>query len=457
MFTSLKRYRLKRLAAALPTNPATGFDASRVLDGDLTQASVSLAEEAASHGVSGQAWWKLWRELQQELGRPLTESIAGLAPEQLRWFAGWSLKSGAVEEGIAAYRTVLAHPGSWFPLESENLSFIDALLASGRLAEAVTAVDQLSGDGADAEGEQCRVCMALIEAGKADEALERISPVRERYHDAGRTWAVTALAHQALGQEADAMRAAVEAAKSGLFDQELLEQLQARVMLASQWEELQARFEYQPSGIAAQQEAWGANPGADLVPGPPDSPHLFGSDLWRMPACLGCGHTVRAWFTLDLAAVPSLQAALPGWRYFPLLGCVDCMVWMGRHDYTVDPIGRAVELVNVAISTRQYGQAHDTTPPIPAQPAALAWRRPLSSDGVLDDPPQAPQVGGAPSWTQDATRVYCPACRMEMVFVASMANPQGFVPAVPINNESGFQYHFACSECRRLSVIAQWT
>jgi hypothetical protein len=220
---------------------------------------------------------------------------------------------------------------------------------------------------------------------------------------------------------------------------------------------LRKRSAYEPPDIAAQVRAWGASPGADLVPRE-GAPHAYGGDAWRTPPCQGCGHPIRVWFTLDLGAIPELQPLLPGWRWFPLLGCVDCMVWMGRHDYAIDPVSRTIELLAVDISTREYGTAYDTTPPIPAQPAALAWRAPVPPEQDFEeDPPDRPQVGGVPAWTQDPERVPCPACGEEMVFVASMARPEGFTPEIPVNNESGFQYHFACASCRRLSVVAQWT
>jgi hypothetical protein len=211
----------------------------------------------------------------------------------------------------------------------------------------------------------------------------------------------------AFARTLEARRAVVEAARCGTWDGWLLERLVGRVIPSEEWAALVAAHAYQPSGIAAQQQAWGANPGADLVP-QAGGPHAFGGDTWRTPACRGCGHPIRAWFTLDLEAIPALRALLPGWRWFPLLGCVDCMVFAGGED-------------------------------------------------DAEDPPDAPQVGGVPAWTQDAVRVYCPSCRNEMAFVASMANPVGFTPQIAVNNESGFQYHFACAACRRLSVVAQWT
>ncbi len=41
-----------------------------------------------------------------------------------------------------------------------------------------------------------------------------------------------------------------------------------------------------------------------------------------------------------------------------------------------------------------------------------------------------------------------------MVFVAAMALPEGLEPYVAINNDSGYQYHFASDACHTLRVIA---
>lgn len=208
-----------------------------------------------------------------------------------------------------------------------------------------------------------------------------------------------------------------------------------------------------PPPLSPEEEAWRTDSGADLVPAPEGAPHVFGGDLWAVPACRGCGHPIHAWFTLDLDALPTLAAKLPGWRSFPLLGCADCGVWMGRHDYAIHPVERRLELLDVGISTSEFGTANVTAPAIPAQPAALRERpRPPPEDF-----PERPQVGGAPDWIQGPVDVRCPACDGEMAFVAAMASPEEFEPAIPVNNESGYQYHFACAGCRRVSVVAQWT
>jgi hypothetical protein len=457
MLSFLRRRALKKLARGLPPNPKRRFDPVAVLDGDLVEAARRFAREANDHGASG-TWWRVWREIvathERETEHPfLREAVASLSAEQKRWFSVWSLRKGDAAEGIDAYRAFLAKPSQWGPFEADNLLFLEALVARGRLDEALAEVDRLDGEGLDAPGEQVRVALALLDAGRAPEALARLAPVRARYQDDGRVWAVTALLHGAAGVPLEARRAAAEAAKRGLHDDALRERLTATVLSAEAWGAEVRRHAYAPDDLAEQQQAWRDDPGADLVPDP-TGPHTFGGDPWSLPACRGCGHPIHAWFTLDLASIPSLAARLPGWRFLPLLGCVDCMVWMGRHDYALDPVDRRVELVNVALSTSRYGAANATTPAAPGQRAALRQR---SLPGEEDDPPDRPQVGGVPAWTQDAQRVWCPECRREMTFVAAMANPEGFAPAIAVNNESGFQYHFACAPCRRLSVIAQWT
>jgi hypothetical protein len=44
-----------------------------------------------------------------------------------------------------------------------------------------------------------------------------------------------------------------------------------------------------------------------------------------------------------------------------------------------------------------------------------------------------------------------------MVYVAAMSSTEAFDQPLPINDESGFQYHFVCATCSLLSVLAQWT
>jgi hypothetical protein len=120
-----------------------------------------------------------------------------------------------------------------------------------------------------------------------------------------------------------------------------------------------------------------------------------------------------------------------------------------------------IHLEDVAIGTKQFGSAFGTLPPIPKQYVQLEWLPPNLNPSAQDSneaySAERPQVAGYPAWVQDPQHVFCKTCRRGMVFVAAMANTTGFDPYIPINNEGGFQYHFACNSCRTISVIAQWS
>lgn len=108
-------------------------------------------------------------------------------------------------------------------------------------------------------------------------------------------------------------------------------------------------------------------------------------------------------------------------------------------------------MLGVAISEQRFGRAYETSAPVPAEPISLEWRSP----GRLDDewPGDEPQILGEPRWVQAPERMFCRVCHDEMVFVATMAT----MPGLPITNESGCLYHFACNRCRVIRVSAQWT
>ena len=198
-----------------------------------------------------------------------------------------------------------------------------------------------------------------------------------------------------------------------------------------------------------------------LLPCHKKSPHWFGGEEFDMPQCHGCAHPIRQWFVIDIREIPPLREKLPAWSQFPLLGCMDCMVWMGRHDYRLDFPTMKILLDNVATMTNRFGDVFGTLPPIPKQYVQLEWLAPNLNPSAKDleaaAPWDRPQVAGTISWVQSPEHVFCRNCREEMVFVAALASTTGFEPYIPINNESGFQYHFACNSCCTISVIAQWT
>jgi hypothetical protein len=283
----------------------------------------------------------------------------------------------------------------------------------------------------------------------------RLAPVRERYHDEGYLWAVTALALRAAKKKHEALRAAHEAARREVSEP-YRELLLERVVTRAQWKAWRRSL----PDLNHYSKEWLAAPGAELEPGAGPSPHHFGGNVWKTSPCRGCGRRIRVWFTLDLAAIPEIR--LPGWRYFPLLGCADCMVWMGRHDYLIDSRRRRAALENVAIDCARFGDTYTRTPRLPRTPAGLAWQEPIPHPKKKDFDEQwpcfpKPRVGGAPPWVQSPQAVWCPACGSRMQYVAAMACIEDFKPAVTTDNGSGQHLHFACAPCGTLSVIAQWT
>jgi hypothetical protein len=402
---------LARKLAKIPTL----FDAVAVLD-DLPSAAKSYAGEAERHGEPGRV-----EPLARGAARPRLRARRGDGRTErgrasLVWLVdAWPGRQGARHRGLA-----------------EAVEADERELARGSpdlpRRPALARPDRRSGEGAQ--------------------------QASRRYHDKGDLWAATALALRASKKKREALRAAHEAARREVRDP-YRELLLTRVVTRAQWKTWRRSL----PDLNHYREEWLAAPGAELEPDAP-SPHCFGGKLWKTSACRGCGHPIRAWFTLDLAAIPEVR--LPGWRFFPILGCADCMVWMGRHDYRIDSQKRRAALKNVAIDCERFGGAYEREPRLPRASARLAWRKPIRHPRKKDFDEQWPafpkaQVGGAPAWVQGPQTVWCPACGQRMRYVAAMACIENFEPNVTTDNGSGQHYHFACAPCGMLSVIAQWT
>jgi hypothetical protein len=417
----------------------------QVLAGDLDQAARSYARQATNNGDSGD-WWQIWRDVQDLRGKPFAEALDELSPEGRRWYAKWALANGREGEGLAAYALYLADPGRFGPFSGETALYLDRLLQARRYREVVEIVDSLAARYDDVPLEQMRAARALSALGDHRAAIGRLRGARERHPDDASLWALEAIILHETGDTAAAETALGECRRLPLEDSALLQEL--RQVLGPP-EEGAVRSSPDERGTATR--PGGENPGWRPVASEIATPHWHGGETFTMPGCRGCGHPIRQWFVFDLREIPHLRESLPAWTLFPLLGCADCAVHMGRHDYEVDLEALEVRLVNVGISVTEFGKAYDTLPPIPQQYVRL------EKDSGDEEAWEQPQIGGAPNWTQQPQRVFCRACRSEMIFVGAMASTTGFQLDVPINNESGYQYHFACSNCRTISVIAQWT
>lgn len=431
------------------------YDLTPLLEGDLEHGARIYAKAAEYQGTGD--LWKVWYEIQKFRGKELEEAIQDLDSQGRRWFAKWAFANNQSDAGEIAYKAYLKEPGDIGPFDHESGVFLDHLLEKDRWKEVIETVDQLKAEYDDVPWEETRAIRAELALGNSANAVQRLQTILDRHHDSGDYWAFSAIIHARLGKKKQAELAFQESVRLGVIEESFLEEMFSVLKLRpDEWKELRAPYDLGGAFPEQQAKEWWKNPGArlDLSPGP--SAHWFGGDDFRMPACRGCGHPIRQWFLLDIRAIEPLQEKLPAWSYFPLLGCTDCMVWMGRHDYEVDQQTMTVRLVNVGTSTKRYGGALSTLPAISKQFVQLNWIPP--NENPTEEELQVwerPQVGGIPLWIQDPLNVFCKSCRKEMVFVAAMASTPGFEPYIPI--EVGYLYHFACNNCHTLSVIAQWT
>jgi hypothetical protein len=185
------------------------------------------------------------------------------------------------------------------------------------------------------------------------------------------------------------------------------------------------------------------------------TPHLFAPGGPSGPACKGCGHPIRVWWSLDLGAINVLEHRLPKWGLFNAPACLDCNLWMMRHDYAAGPAGE-LALREVEPAPKDLGCAFDT---FSSRPIATQYAKLVKAPRDLDARPLDGdcQVGGEPAWIQDPVEVSCPGCREPMIFVLRFSAPNDFENCPPVAGASGALYYFACAGCRRVSCIAQWT
>jgi hypothetical protein len=429
----------------------TAIQMERVLAGDLENAARRYAKHAGYRGTE-LAPWTVWIAIQEARGLELEAALEELAAPDRRWLGVAALKAGQDDVGMVAYGRYLKAPGDIGPFTGETKLFLDALVRAGRGEEALQWVTELEQRQDSTPGETLWAVRFLLRSGQSELARRRSSVVLDRMPAWADGWAVSALIAFAQGDHQMGAAHALKAARRGLADVELAAEL--RACLGSRWDELVNASAGPAQSYDDVAEAFRRSPGRSLVPSDVPSVHSYGGTDFIMPPCHGCGHAIREWFSLDLTAIPELAQRLPDWPRLPLLGCADCMVWMGRHDYVIEHAARRVTLRNVAISVTQYGDAFGTLPALQRRYARLTATDPTESPY---DACFGPLVGGVPLWTQGPEQPRCPECDEPMVYVAAMTTPDAFDPPFVINNESGAQYHFACNPCGILSVIAQWT
>ena len=175
------------------------------------------------------------------------------------------------------------------------------------------------------------------------------------------------------------------------------------------------------------------------------APFFAGFDL-TMPACGACAAQLRCYFAFDVESDAMLGALLPKWALLPLVGCEQCDVWRFRHNYAIDKDGTELSLLGVDVTSEQlFGVTRREPPKLPRHNVGLSAASPAS-------PATAIQIAGDPLFLREPLTPECPRCYEAMAFVANLAEPFGFPVKLGL---TGCHYHFACANCRILSVIAQ--
>jgi hypothetical protein len=430
---------------------------ARVAKG-LAEAAAAYAKQGSYEGAKG-PWWRVWRAIERARGHRLREALAPLKPEARRWFALWSFAQGRAREGSTAYRAYLAEPGRIGPFDRENAVYLEHVASRGDAARVVRVADELMAKTPHGGLVPLIVLKALISLGDVAALAARYPrPAGATLHD-GDAWAPHAMAQASAGHAREADDALTMCAKLGVGssrDTSLLDVLLATLSVSSdEWARRRGPWDYPKDDRHAK---WLADRGLRPEPTSEPSAHAFGGDDLTMPPCPGCAHRMHALYVVEVAAVPALQARLPGWRWLPLVGCLDCCLWLTRRDFRVDQDGRRVEIVGVsanAASLAELGKAvGEPLAPIARQSVTLRAIDPAA-------PPESDrtQIAGEPDWVQDFERPFCPLCHDEMTFVAALGSDHrsGLVPELMINNGSGYQYHFACAPCGTLAVFGQNT
>jgi hypothetical protein len=184
-----------------------------------------------------------------------------------------------------------------------------------------------------APSEEIRAVRAEFALQRVEKARERLELILSRFHDSGDMWAFAAIFHTWVGNKTQAQNAFDEAVRVPIMDNTLLQELlDIRGVSQQEWEQRTSGWKITELVWEEQLKRCLKSPGARLVPSRHRSSHWFGGEEFEMPRCKGCGHPIRQWFLIDIREIPPLREKLPGWAQFPLLGCMDCMVWMGRHD-----------------------------------------------------------------------------------------------------------------------------
>jgi hypothetical protein len=408
-----------------------------------------LAVVAAHHGTDG-GFWGLWLAVVEATGETTERAIERLSEKssgrQGFWLAAWAFANQTPALGFTAYEHHLTEVA---PSEGLNKfrSWIYAgwALREGQARRAHAALaPALARCGSDPSGEVLVAALGAL-AGKTPKgAALRVVTGFARSTDT-LVRAARAVALDALGMAGEALAVVASFDRKVVFAPEIVWLLRDRFGAA--FDEAIGRAHVP---LAKSRRV----PGFVAAPSARSTPHEFAPKLPPGPPCPGCRRPLRTWFAFDVTKIAPLHAQLPRWTRFVAPACFDCDLWMVRHDYLAESGGFVLEGSEPARKSLGKPMNDYSARPLARQFVKLTR---AASDLQLRPLDGECQVGGVPAWIQDPVELNCAGCDTPMVFVFRLSAPNDFTGCPEPAGGSGALYFFACPECPRFSVFAQWT
>lgn len=443
----MKNY-LKDLVITQWFEEATPGRADAALRSKDPEEWLRLLAELGELGGDEDDYWKRWLSLGRALGRPLTEALATMTDQQLRWLGVWGIFGGGERAvGLMAYRVFLRSKKEVGPFERENTQYLMALLEEARGGEIEAEVNLIRKERGRTPLEDLVLLAERVRSGHA----EATAKLRSIAHDIDRPAEHQALAAYLLNALGPS-REWAEVIARVLGERTIWEVFSAQFKPIPESFGIpvpeQAKDAPMPKGQEAGTPKYVVEPGESLAV-------EFAAQEWTLPACAGCGHQTHAWFTLRPAAIPELAKWLT-WDAAPLLTCPDCGFWMGVNRYQLDIPRRRIELIEAELQgdKKLARPFSDTMAPKP-QAAKLRKVTPAAW-AKLFERNEPTVVAGKPPRLNDYTWPRCRGCREWMRYYASLGTSLGFDGQPAIANDGGFLLHFACVPCSRVTVVPNW-
>lgn len=185
-----------------------------------------------------------------------------------------------------------------------------------------------------------------------------------------------------------------------------------------------------------------------LVPGRPASPLVFKAITASADDCPWCGQRLTNLFELEPAEFGIFSSAKT-WGRVQVITCETCTTFSTVFGAFYEN-GRG-QWHGSNVRPQYHSKDPENCPRFPQNSLAPAGKRPalFAADEFL--PTTFSQLGGHPTWIQDAEYPQCPSCSRTMMFLAQISCDE-------IDDYSeGIYYSFICDACRVTATTYQQT